>query len=87
MAIPYQVKKYIEKHNVSIHKMTIKEWLDKLTDENWHNERMIVEAIIDGRTEIMTQAVLIWLQHQACGHMPYELVELRNKLYKDMEKE
>lgn len=70
-----------------IDKMTIKEWLDKLTDENWHNERMIVEAIIDGRTEIMTQAVLIWLQHQAYGHMPYELVELRNKLYKEMESE
>ena len=70
-----------------IDKMTIKEWLDKLTDENWHNERMIVEAIIDGRTEIMTKAVLIWLQHQAYGHMPYELVELRKKLYEDMEKE
>ena len=70
-----------------IDKMTVKEWLHKLTDENWHNERIIVEAIIDGRIEIMTQAVLIWLQHQAYGHMPYELVELRKKLYEEMEKE
>lgn len=68
-------------------KMSVSEWLDKLTDENWHNERLIIEAIADGRPHIMEKAIMIWQMHQIYGHMPMELVELRNQLYKEMDEE
>lgn len=50
-----------------IDKMTVKEWLDKMTNENWHSERMVVEAFIDGREQHMITAVLIWLMHLTMG--------------------
>jgi len=68
-----------------IDKMTVQQFLDKLTDENWHSERAVIEAIIDGREEHMRTAMLIWLMHMNYGHMPYALSELRNELYKEME--
>lgn len=70
-----------------IDKMTVKEWLDKMTDENWHSERMVVEAIIDGRERCITTAMLIWLMHHNYENMPWQLSELRNALYKEMEEE
>lgn len=70
-----------------IDKMTVKEWLDKMTNENWHSERMVVEAFIDGREQHMITAVLIWLMHHNYGHMPYALSELRNELYKEIDQE
>lgn len=71
----------------SIYDTTIKQWLDMLTNENWHSERLVVEAIIDGREDNIRTAMLLWMMHMSYGHMPYELCELRNKLYKEMEKE
>ena len=79
--------KYWDNSATEIDKMTVRQWLDKLTDENWHTERTVVEAIIDGRENIMRKAMLIWLAHMEIGHMPMELSELRNKLYKEMERE
>lgn len=70
-----------------IDKMTVKEWLDKLTDENWHTERMVVEAIIDGREDVMAKARLIWEGHNIYGYMPNALCDLRNELYKEMNEE
>lgn len=70
-----------------IDKMTVAEWLDKLTDENWHTERVVVEAIIDGREKNIRTAMLIWLMHMNYGHMPYELSVLRKELYNEMNKE
>ena len=70
-----------------IDKMTVAQFLDKLTDDNWHTERMVVEAIIDGRESIMAKARLIWEGHNIYGYMPNELCDLRNELYKEMDKE
>lgn len=81
------MEKYWDNTATEIDKMTVKQWLDKLTDENWHNERLVVEAIIDGRADIMQKAMLIWLQHETYGNMPNELMELRHKLYEEMESE
>lgn len=71
----------------SIYDTTIKQWLDMLTGENWHSERLVVEAIIDGREENIRTAMLLWMMHTNYGHLPYELIDLRRKLYKEMEKE
>lgn len=79
--------KYWENSSMELDKMTVKQFLDCLTDENWHNERLVIEAIIDGRENIMQKAMLIWLQHETYGCMPMELVDLRHQLYKDMNEE
>lgn len=79
--------KYWDNDATEIDKMTVAQFLDKLTDENWHTERAVVEAIIDGREEHMRTAMLIWLMHMNYGHMPNALSELRNKLYKEMDEE
>lgn len=70
-----------------IDKMTVKEWLDKMTNENWHTERMVIEAIIDGRESVMAKARLIWEGHNIYGYMPNELCDLRNKLYEEIDQE
>lgn len=64
---------------------TIEQWLDELTDENMHTERVVVEALLDGRESIIRRAMLIWLYHMDLGHMPMELGKLRSELYKEME--
>lgn len=78
---------YWENTATEIDKMTVKEWLDKLTDENLHNDRLVVEAIIDGRETIIERAMLIRHAHLLYGHMPQELIQLREQLYKEMESE
>ena len=72
---------------IEIDKMTVNQFLDYLTDNNWHTERVVVEAIIDGREDNIRTAMLIWLMHMNYGHMPSELCDLRNKLCKEMDKE
>ena len=59
----------------------VSEFLDYLTDWNYHTERCIVEAIIDGREELIRRAVLVWLLHMELGHMPMGLAEIRKEIY------
>lgn len=65
--------------------MTVKELLDRLTDENCHTERMVVEAILTEDDGLMTIANAIWQAHQAYGHMPHELGLLRKELWTKIE--
>ena len=67
-----------------LNKITVQQWLDELTDENWHTERCVVEAILDGRESIIRRAMLVWLYHMDLGHMPMELGKLRRELYEEM---
>lgn len=80
------MKEWNNEH-IDAYNMAVKDWLDKLTDDNWHTERMVVEAILDGRESIIRRAMLIWLYHMDLGHMPTELCKLREQLYKEMEEE
>lgn len=73
--------------HIDAYNMKVKDWLDALTDENWHTERCVVEAILDGRESIIRRAMLIWLAHMEIGYMPTELCKLREQLYKEMEEE
>lgn len=72
---------------IDAYNMTVKDWLSALTNDNWHTERMVVEAIIDGGYDTMGEALMIWLGHRTYGYMPDELANLRNKVYDKMEKE
>lgn len=78
------MKEWNNEH-IDAYNMTVKDWLDKLTDENWHTERCVVEAILDGRESIIRRAMLICLAHMDIGYMPTELCKLREQLYKEME--
>lgn len=73
--------------HIDAYNMKVKDWLDALTNDNWHTERMVVEAIIDGSHDTMGKALMVWLGHRTYGYMPDELCELRNKIYDDIEKE
>lgn len=64
----------------------VSEFLDELTDWNMHTERVVVEAIIDGRTELMRRAMLVWLMHIELGHMPMELMEIRKEISDEIER-
>lgn len=79
--------KYWDNSATEIDKMTVQQWLDKLTDDNWHTERMVVEAIIDGSYDTMKKAIVVWIGHMMYGYMPDELASLRKKIYEEMDKE
>ena len=64
----------------------VSEFLDFLTDWNYHTERVVVEAIIDGREELIRRAMLVWLLHMELGHMPMGLAEIRKEIYNEIER-
>lgn len=64
----------------------VSEFLDELTDWNMHSERCVVEAIIDGREELIRRAMLVWLMHMELGHLPMGLAEIREEIYKEIER-
>lgn len=64
----------------------VSEFLDFLTDWNYHTERVVVEAIIDGREELIRKAVLVWLLHMELGHMPMGLAEIRKEISNEIER-
>ena len=64
----------------------VSEFLDELTDWNMHTERVVVEAIIDGRTELIRRAMLVWLMHVELGHMPMGLMEIRKDIIDEIER-
>lgn len=80
------MKEWNNEH-IDAYNMTVKEWLDKLTDDNWHTERMVIEAIIDGGYDTMKKAVVVWIGHMMYGYMPDELASLRKKIYEEIDKE
>ena len=65
---------------------TVSEFLDELTDWNMHTERVVVEAIIDGREELIRRAMLVWLMHMELGHMPMGLAEIRKEISDEIER-
>ena len=73
--------------HIDAYNMTVKDWLDKLTDDNWHTERMVIEAIIDGGYDTMKKAIVVWMGHMMYGYMPDELASLRKKIYEEIDKE
>lgn len=73
--------------HIDAYNMAVKDWLDKLTDDNWHTERMVVEAIIDGGYDTMKKAIVVWIGHMMYGYMPDELASLRKKIYEEIDKE
>lgn len=66
--------------------MTVKQALDLLTDQNWHTERVLIEAILCGSGEDISNALTVAINHQLVGHLQPEMNELRRHVAENIEK-
>ena len=76
-----------EQKSIEPDKMTLKQFLDYLTDNNWHSERCLVETIIDGRESLIERASKVVLKHYEDGHLTDENWQERENIYRELEKE
>ena len=76
-----------EQSSVEIDKMTVAQFLDMLTDWNWHTERVLIETIIDGRDDLINRACKVRLQHSKDGHLTDENYKERRAIVEEMERE
>lgn len=74
-----------EQSSTEIDKMTVEQFLDMLTDWNWHTERVLIETIIDGRDDLINRACKVRLQHSKDGHLTDENWKERMAIIKEME--
>lgn len=83
------MKKYTSWNNTAteIDKMTVLEFLDKLTDDNLHTERVLVEAIIDGRSDLIRGACEVCIDHLDKGYMTDENLQKRTEIIKAIDEE
>ena len=75
-----------ENNAIEIDKMTVKQFLDYLTDINWHTERVLIETIIDGRDDLIDRACKVRLQHSKDGHLTDENYKERKAIYDELER-
>lgn len=68
----------IEKHKFGT--TTIKEALDVLTDWNWHTERLLIETILSGDSELINDMLIVALHHSLQGHLTDEMSAIRRKV-------
>lgn len=66
--------------------MTLGEFLDYLTDWNWHTERVLVETIINGRDDLIDRACKVRLQHSKDGYLSDENGKERKAIIDELEK-
>lgn len=66
--------------------MTIKEFLDYLTDWNYHTERVLVETIMLGDDDLIDRACRVRLQHSKDGYLTAENEKERRAIVKEMER-
>lgn len=76
-----------EKSTEEINKMTVKQFLDMLTDWNWHTERVLIETIIDGRDDLINRACRVRLQHSKDGHLTDENYKERRVICDELNRE
>lgn len=76
-----------ENNTLEVDKMTVKQFLDYLTDINWHTERVLVETIIEGRDKLINEACEVRLQHSKDGHLTTENEAKRNNIIKKLDEE
>ena len=76
-----------ENSSTEIDKMTVKQFLDMLTDWNWHTERVLIETIIDGRDDLIDRACRVRLQHSKDGHLTMENEKERRAICEELNRE
>lgn len=65
--------------NKDVMEMKVKDVLDVLTDWNWHTERVLIEAILAGDSEIINDMLVVAIHHQLTGHLKDEMSDLRKR--------
>ena len=70
-----------------INKITVKQFLDMLTEWNWHTERVLVETILCARDDLIDRACKVRLQHSQEGFLTDENYNERKLIIEEMEKE
>lgn len=65
--------------------MTVEQALDILTDQNWHTERVLIEAILCGSGEDINNALTVAINHQLVGHLQPEMNDLRKRVASNVE--
>lgn len=78
---------YMDYTMEQIENMKVKEWLDYLTDMNWHTERVLIETIMSGRDSLINRACKVRLKHSEDGHLTDENYEERRAIIKELEEE
>lgn len=68
-------------------KMTLADFLEYLTDINWHTERVLVETIIDGRDKLINDACEVRLQHTKDNCMTRENLARRQEIIEALNEE
>ena len=66
--------------------MTLEQFLDYLTDWNWHTERVLVETIMLGDDELIDRACRVRLQHSKDGYLSEENGKERKAIIDEMER-
>ena len=61
----------------NVMEMKVGDMLDVLTDWNWHTERVLIEAILTGDSEIINDMLVVAIHHQLAGHLVDEMSDLR----------
>lgn len=71
----------------NVMEMKVKDMLDVLTDWNWHTERVLIEAILTGDSEIINDMLAVAIHHQLTGHLKDEMSDLRKHAQHVIEEE
>lgn len=74
-------------NSIELDKMTLSEFLDYLTDINWHTERVLVETIINGRDDLINRACKVRLNHSKVGYLTGENHMERLVIVEELNKE
>lgn len=73
--------------NKDIKNIKVGDFLDYLTDINYHTERCIVEAIISERDDLIDRACLVRLRHSLEGCLTTNNEQERRDIYRQLETE
>lgn len=69
-----------------IDELTVLELLEKLTDDNLHTERVLIEAIIDGREHLIEEACEVCIDHLDKGYMTDENLQKRTEIARELDR-
>lgn len=69
-----------------IDELTVLELLEKLTDDNFHTERVLVEAIIDGSSDLIRGACEVCIDHLYKGYMTDENLQKRTEIIRELDR-
>jgi len=65
---------------------TLGQIFDYLEDMNCYTEMVLLEAVLSGSNDYLKEAIEIWLDHDAKGHMTADNYARRQNLWEKLKK-